>query len=163
MPVVMGTIAGAGLDYLGFAGKVSLSEALTFPERAQPESPDVGVRWITVFDAGADLSDLDADCMRGIKARLQPVVDTIRTKGPFRMIMVASSTDSDRFIERWRAMTAPDPTYASNPEAADSIREACLRHGLTEDQIRSAEAEIERDLRDALTLASLTADLPAIL
>jgi hypothetical protein len=162
MPVVMGTVASAGLDYLGFTGKVSSREALTFPERAQPESPDVGVRWITVFDTGADLSELDSDCMQGIKARLQPVVDRIQTKGPFRMIMVASSMDSDRFIQRWRSMTASDPTYASNPEAAESIREACLRHGLTEDQVQAVEAEIGCDFRDALTLCVVGIDIPAM-
>jgi hypothetical protein len=163
MPVVMGTVSGAGLDYLAFAGRVSLREALTFPERLQPDSPEVGVRWITVFDTGADLSDLDSDCLQDLKARLRSGVSQLRGKGPFRMILVAGPTDNGQLIERWRAMTAPDPTYESNPEAAHSIREACLRHGLTEEQCEAAETEIGRDLRDALVLSNVPADLPAIL
>jgi hypothetical protein len=146
----MGTVAGVGLDYLGFIGKVSAREALGFPDRAHPESPEVGTRWITVFDPTADLSELDPVCMMGVRARLRPVVAKIQTKGAFRMILVASSTDSGQFIEQWQAMTGPDPTYASNPEVAVSIREACLRHGLTDEQIAATEAEIARDFRDAL-------------
>jgi hypothetical protein len=163
MPIVMGTVAGAGLDYLGFAGRVSPREALTFPERLQPDSPEVGVRWITVFDPGADLSDLDADCLLDIKARLRSGVSQLQGKGNFRMILVAGPADNAQLIERWRAMTAPDPTYESNPEAAISIREACLRHGMTEAQCQAAETEIERDLRDALTLSSVPADLLPVL
>jgi hypothetical protein len=150
MPVVMGTVAGAGLDYLGFTGKVSAREALAFPGRARTEDPEVGLRWITVFDPTADLSDLDPECMLEIKARLRPVVARLQIKGPFRMILVANSADRRRFIESWQAMTVADPTYASDPESAVSIREACLRHGLTAEQIQAAEAEIERDFRDAL-------------
>jgi hypothetical protein len=162
MPVVIGTVAAAGLDYLGFAGKVSPSEALTFPERVQPENPDVGVRWITVFGPGADLSDLDADCLLALKARLRSVVARLQSGGPYRMILVASPADNGRLIERWQAMTAPDPTYESSPEAVHSIREACARHGLTAAQIQAAEAEIEHDLRDALTLSNVGVDLPVM-
>ena len=150
MPVVMGSVAGAGLDYLGFTGRVSAREALTFPERVRAEDPKVQVRWITVFDPTADLSQLDADCLLGVKARLRPVVATLQTKGPFRMILVTGSTGAGRLIERWQTMTVADPTYASDPEAAGSIREACMRHGLTARQVQAAETEIERDLRDAL-------------
>jgi hypothetical protein len=146
----MGTVAGAGLDYLGFTGKVSAREALAFPERARTDDPEVGVRWITVFHPTADLSDLDPDCMLGIKARLRPILARLQAKGLFRMILVASSADSRRFIDIWQAMTVADPNYASDPESAVSIREACLRHGLTAEQVEAAEAEIERDFRDAL-------------
>jgi hypothetical protein len=150
MPVVMGTVAAAGLDYLGFAGKVSVREALDFPGRVRAEDPEVGVRWITVFDPTADLSQLDPVCMMGVKARLRPVVASLRAKGPFRMILVAGAADRTRLIRSWQAMTVADPTYASDPESAGSIREACLRHGLTVGQIEAAEAEIARDLRDAM-------------
>jgi hypothetical protein len=146
----MGTVAGAGLDYLGFAGKVSAREALAFPGRARTDDPEVGLRWITVFDPTADLSDLNPDCMLGIKARLRPILESLQTRGLFRMILVANSADTRRFIEFWQAMTVADPTYASDPEYAVSMREACLRHGLTAEQIEAAEAEIARDFRDAL-------------
>jgi hypothetical protein len=150
MPVVMGTVAAAGLDYLGFTGKVSAHEALTFPERVRADDPEVGVRWITVFDPTADLSDLDPGCLLGVKARLRPVVARLQSKGPFRMILVANGAEAGAVVERWRTMTVADRTYASYPEAAGSITEACLRHGLTPEQIQAAETEIERDLRDAL-------------
>jgi hypothetical protein len=146
----MGSVAGAGLDYLGFAGKVSVREALSFPERVHADDPEVGVRWITVFDPTADLSDLDPVCMMGIKARLRPVVAKLQTKGPFRMILVAGEANRTRLIRSWQAMTVADPTYASDPESAGSIREACLRHELTDEQIAAVEAEIARDFRDAL-------------
>ena len=74
MPVVVGTVAEIGLDYLGFAGRVGRRGALTFPERVRPESLEVGVRWITVFEPAADFSNLDDECLQGIKARLRPVV-----------------------------------------------------------------------------------------
>jgi hypothetical protein len=154
----MGTVAGADLDYLGFAGKVSPREVLSFPDRVRPGSPEVGRRWITVFEPGADLSDLDPVCLEGVKARLRAVVARLQAEGPFKMILVASDTDV-RLVERWQAITAADPTYASKPEAALSIRDACLRHGLTEEQIEAAEAEIARDLRDALRLGGLDVDL----
>src|SRR5215469_10076327 len=117
MPVVMGTVAGAGLDYLGFAGKVSPREILSFPDRVRPGSPEVGGCWITVFEEGADLSELDPACLEGLKARLRAVVARLQAEGPFRMILVASATDV-RLVERWQAITATDPTYASSPEAA---------------------------------------------
>jgi hypothetical protein len=158
MPVMMGTVAGAGLDYLAFAGKVSPREILSFPDKVGPGSPQVGGRWITVFEPDADLSDLDPDCLKAVKARLGAVVARLQAEGPFRMILVASPTDV-RLVERWQAITAPDPAYPSSPEAAQSIRDACQRHGLTEAQIEAAEAEIARDLRDALKLGGLDVDL----
>ena len=149
MPVLVGAAGDVGLDYLAFTGKVSQREALAFPERIDPEWPEVGTRWITVFDPAADMSDLDADCLMAIKARLRPVVAKLAAKGSFRMILVSNSLYNDQLMQCWRAMTVSDPTYASNPEAASSIREACLRHGLMMEQAQSVETEIERDLRDA--------------
>ncbi len=149
MPVLVGAAGDVGLDYLAFAGKVSRREALAFPERIDPDWPEIGTRWITVFHPAADMSDLDAECLLAIKARLRPVVGKLAAKGSFRMILVSNSTYNDHLMQCWRAMTVGDPTYPSNPEAAASIREACVRHGLTMEQAGSVEAEIERDLRDA--------------
>ena len=66
------------------------------------------------------------------------------------MILGAGETDRTRLVRSWQAMTVADPSYASDPEAAVSIREACLRHGLTDEQITAVEAEIARDFRDAM-------------
>jgi len=149
MPVLVGAVANVGLDYLAFTGRVSRREALAFPERVEPDRRDVGTRWITIFHPAADMSDLDPECLLAIKARLRPVVARLGARGSFRMILVSDSPDNDRLMQSWRAMTVSDPTYASKPEAAVSIREACVRHGLTLEQAAAAEGEIERDLRDA--------------
>jgi hypothetical protein len=152
MPVVVGSVAGVGLDYLGFAGKVSRGEALAFPERVDAEMPDGASRWITVFQPGADVSVLDADCMRDIKARLKPIVARTMAVRPFRMIMVADSIRSAEVVARWRQMTVPDASYASKPEAAASIEAACRLHGLTPEAIAEVISEIERDLTHAEVL-----------
>ena len=152
MPVILGTVAGVGLDYLGFAGKVSRREALSFAG-SQRAAGVAATRWITVFHRGADLSELDAECLQAMKARMRQRIARAQAEQPFRMILVADSPDSQPVVARWRGMTHPDPNYASKPESARSIEEACRMHGLTPQQTAVAMAEIESDLSNALDLS----------
>ena len=160
VPVVLGTVADLGLDYLGFAGKVTRQEALNFAGSGRP-APVGATRWITVFHPGADLSALDMDCMLEMKARMKPRIARAQAEQPFQMILVAGSANSEPIVARWRELTSPDPTYASNPEVARSIDEACEMHGFNREQRAVAVAEIERDLRDALSLSGGRVDSPA--
>jgi hypothetical protein len=152
MPVVVGSVADVGLDYLGFAGKVSRGEALAFPGRVDAEMPAGAPGWITVFHPDADLSALDAECLMGVKDRLKPVVARMQAERPFRMVMVADAAGPADVVARWRQLTVQDPNYPSQPEAAASIEDACSRHGLTPEQTALVIAEIERDLSHAQAL-----------
>src|SRR6185312_1720 len=105
MPVFVGSVADVGLDYLAFAGKVSRREALAFPARVEAEHRDGAPRWLTVFHREADLSELDIDCMLGIKAGLKPIVARVQSETRFRMILVADSPGAERVVARWREMT----------------------------------------------------------
>ncbi len=149
MPVLVGSLGDLGLNCLIFAGRVSRSEALGFPARISPERPEFGVRWLTIFDSAADMSDLDADSLLTIKERLRPVVAGLLVKGQFRMILVSNSRFNDHLMECWRAMTVTDPSYPSNPETAASVPEACIRHGLPRDRATAAEVWIEQQIRSA--------------
>ena len=131
MPVFVGAFPGLDLNYLVFAGKVTQAEALAFPARIRPETPQFGCRWLTVFEAGADLSELDAQCLLGIKARLTPVVVRLGAKGSMRSVLISNSKYNDHLMDCWRAMVGTDPAYPSDPETAASLADACARHGLT--------------------------------
>ena len=143
MPVLVGSLGDLGLNCVIFAGRVSRAEALDFPARILPDSAEFGVRWLTIFDAAADMSDLDADCLLTIKERLRPVVAGLLAKGPFRMILVSNSRFNDQLMDCWRAMTVTDTSYPSNPETASTIAEACARHGLPRDEAAAATVWIE--------------------
>ena len=130
MPIAIGVFPGLDLNYLVFAGRVTRQEALAFPARIDPARPDFGCRWLTLFEAGADLSELDAPCLLAIKERLLPVVVRLGAKGKMRSVLVSNSKYNDHLMGCWRAMVSPDPDYPSEPETAASVREACLRHGL---------------------------------
>ncbi len=131
MPVFVGAVPGLDLNYLVFAEKVTKAEALAFPARIRPETPQFGCRWVTVFEAGADLSELDAQCLLGIKARLTPVVVRLGAKGAMRSILISNSKYNDHLMDCWRAMVGTDPTYPCDPETAASLAHACAAHGLT--------------------------------
>ena len=152
-------MADLGLDYLGFAGKVTRQEALNFAGSRRP-APVGATRWITVFHPGADLSELDFDCMFEMKARMKPRIARAQADRPFRMILVAGSADSGPIVARWRELTNLDPTYASKPEVARSIEEACEMHGFDGEQSALAVAEIEHDLEEALNLSGGRVDDP---
>ena len=146
MPVLVGSLGDLGLNCLIFSGRVGRNEALGFPARIHPARAEFGSRWLTVFDAAADMSDLDADCLLAIKERLKPVVIGLLPKGPFRNVLVSNSRFNDHLMDCWRAMTVTDPSYPSNPETAATVAEACIRHGLSRDQAAVAEADIEQRL-----------------
>ena len=130
MPIAVGAFPGLDLNYLIFAGRVTRQEALAFPGRIDPDRSDFGYRWLTLFEPGADMSDLDAPCLLAIKERLMPVVVRLGAKGTVRSILVSNSKYNDHLMDCWRAMVAADPAYPSDPETAASVREACGRHGL---------------------------------
>ncbi len=146
MPVLVGSLGDLGLNYLAFVGKVSRTDALEFPASIVAESPEFGVRWLTIFDVAADMSDLDADCLLALKARLAPVIVRLAVKGPFRIILISHSMYNDHLVACWQAMTASDPDYPSNPETAPSIADACARHVLTLPQAAAAEAWMKQRL-----------------
>ena len=131
MPIFVGAFPGLDLNYLVFAGKVTQAQALAFPARIRPETPQFGCRWITVFEAGADLSELDAPCLLSIKARMTPVVIRLGAKGKMRSVLISNSKYNDHLMDCWRAMVGTDPTYPCDPETAASLADACARHGLT--------------------------------
>ncbi len=147
MPIAIGAVPGLDLNYLVFSGKVTRPEALAFPARIDPDQPDVGRRWVTVFESGADLSDLDADCLLAVKERLLPVVVRIgAAKGPMRSVLVSNSKYNDHLMDCWRTMVSADPEYPSDPETAASVREACARHGLAASEITRVESFLEHRL-----------------
>ncbi len=147
MPIAVGAFPGLDLNYLIFAGRVTRQEALAFPGRIDPSRSDFGCRWLTLFESGADMSDLDAPCLLAIKERLTPVVVRLGAKGTMRSILVSNSKYNDHLMDCWRAMVAADPAYPSDPETAASVREACGRHGLCVTETAWVENFLEYRLR----------------
>ncbi|HXQ12319.1 MAG TPA: hypothetical protein VN805_15085 [Caulobacteraceae bacterium] len=148
MPVLVGEIGPIKVNCLIWTGVVSRSEALGFPARIDPSRPEFGRRWITYFDAGADISDMDAACVIELRERLRPVTAALAAKGELRVILVSNSRYNDPFLAMWRTLAATDATYASNPELVHDIDSAAQALGLSAadaEQVRAwIDSQIER-------------------
>ena len=144
MPILLDRIGQTEVNCTIWVGRVSRSEALGLPGRIDPSRPEFGCLWITYFDSNADLSDLDAACLLELRERLRPVVSALAAKGEFR-VMIAS--DSNKYNEPllavWRAMTATDAAYLSNPVVVHDLAFASRALGLSEADAESARAWIE--------------------
>jgi hypothetical protein len=143
MPVLVDRIGQIGVNCLIWVGAVSRAEALDFPGRIDPALPEFGCRWISYFDASADLSDLDAECLVQLRGRLRSVVAGLSAKGEFRMMLASNSRYNDPLMAVWRAMTATDDAYRSNPEVVQDVLSASRALGLSEAEAERARAWIE--------------------
>ncbi len=143
MPVFVDRIGQTDVNCLIWAGPVSKSDALEMPGRIDPSRPEFGCRWISYFDATADLSDLDAACLLELRERLRSVVAGLAAKGEFRMILASNSKYNDPLVAVWRAMSATDAAYASNPVVAHGIHAAARTLGLTATDAAHARRWIE--------------------
>jgi hypothetical protein len=131
MPVLVDRIEQANVNCLIWVGRVSRSDALEFPGRIDVSRPEFGCRWISYFDPTADLSDLDPACLLELRERLRPVVSGLAAKGAFEMMLVSNSRYNDPMLGVWRAMTATDAAYASNPVLVHSLLSAARALGLS--------------------------------
>ena len=143
MPILVEHLAELQLTALIWLGRVTRAQALAMPARLHPERPEFGSRWISYFDAGADLSDLDAATLIELRERLRPVVGQLAAKGEFRMVLASNSIFNDFLAAAWRAMVAPDASYPSNPVVVRDIDGAARALGLTPAQADQARAWIE--------------------
>ncbi len=147
MPVLVGRIGRTNINCLLWVGVVSRSEALGFPARIDPTRPEFGCRWISYFDPGADLSELDIDCLVEVRERLRRVVSGLAAKGELRMMLVSDSKDNDALLATWQAMTTADPAYPSNPVFLHNIHSASHALGLSTAEADSATLWIETQVR----------------
>ena len=143
MPVLVDRIEQIGVNCLIWAGSVSRSDALGFPGRIDPALPEFGCSWISYFDSTADLSDLDAACLLELRERLRSVVARLAAKGEFRMLLASNSRYNDPLVAVWRAMTATDAAYLSNPLVVHDIDSASHALGLSLADARRARVWIE--------------------
>ena len=139
MPVIVDKIEGADLNCLIWLGRVTRAQALAVPGRIHPDQPEFGCRWISYFDASADLSDLDAASLIELRDRMRPVVEQLAAKGEVKMILTSNSMFNDFLIAAWRAMVGPDASYPSSPVVVRDLDGAARALGLSE-----AEAETVR-------------------
>jgi hypothetical protein len=143
MPVLIDRIGQIDVNCLIWVGQVSRSDALGFPERIDPSRPEFGCRWISYFDPNADLSELDPACLLELRERLRPVVAGLAANGEFRMMLSSNSTYNDPLVAVWRAMTATDADYLSNPVIVHDIHSASRALGLSAADAERARAWIE--------------------
>jgi hypothetical protein len=143
MPVVVDRIEQIDLNCLIWVGQVSRSEALGLPGQIDPSRPEFGCRWISYFDVTADLSDLDAACLLELRERLRPVVSGLAAKGEFRIILVSNSRYNNPLLAVWRALTAGDAAYRSNPVVVHDIESASLALDLSAADSECARVWIE--------------------
>ncbi len=155
MPVLVGRIERLEVNCLIWLGRVTRADALGFPATIDPASPEFGRRWISYFDASADLSDLDAACLMELQELLRPVVLGLAAKGELRMTLVSNSTFNDPLLAAWRAMTVTDPRYASNPVLVHDIPSAARAMGLSPAEGERARIWIEARI-DAATRGAKT-------
>ncbi|HEY3695812.1 hypothetical protein [Phenylobacterium sp.] len=130
MPVLVDRIGQTEVNCLIWIGRVSKAEALAMPGRIDPSRPEFGCRWISYFNRGADLSDLDAACLLELRERLRPVVAGLAAKGEFRMTLASNSKFNDPLLAVWRVIAATDPDYLSNPLIVHDIESASRALGL---------------------------------
>ena len=143
MPVLVDRIEPLEVNCLIWLGLVSRAEALGVPGRIDPTRPEFGSRWISYFDAAADLSELDAACLLELRERLRPVVSGLAAKGEFRIILASNSKYNDPLLAVWRAMTATDAAYPSNPVIVRDIPSAARALGLSAPDAETARLWIE--------------------
>jgi hypothetical protein len=143
MPVLVEHIAQPELNGLIWLGRVTRAQALAMPARIDPAQPRFGARWISYFDATADLSDLDAACLIELRERLRPVVVGLAAKGPFQMVLASNSSFNDFLIAAWRAMVGPDSSYPSNPVIVRDLDSAARALGLSAGEAEQARTWIE--------------------
>jgi hypothetical protein len=91
----------------------------------------------------ADLSDLDAACLIELRERLRSVVSGLAAKGEFRMVLASNSKYNDPLVAVWRAMTATDGAYLSNPVVVHDILSAARALGLAAADAERARVWIE--------------------
>jgi hypothetical protein len=147
MPVLVDRIEQLDVNCLIWVGRVTKADALGFPGRIDPSRPEFGCRWISYFDPMADLSDLDPACLLELRERLRPVVAGLAAKGEFRMVLASNSTYNDPLVAVWRAMTATDADYLSNPVVVLDIHSAARVLGLSAADAERARAWIEARIR----------------
>ena len=143
MTVLVDRIEPLEVNCLIWLGLVSKAEALAMPGRIDPTRPEFGSRWISYFDAAADLSELDAACLLELRERLRPVVSALAAKGKFRIILASNSKYNDPLLAVWRAMTATDADYLSNPVVVLDIHSAARALGLSAADAERARVWIE--------------------
>ena len=154
MPILIDRIEQINLNCLIWVGLVSRSDALELPGRIDPSRPEFGRRWISYFDPKVDLSDLDPACLLELRERLRTVVSGLAAKGEFEMTLVSNSKYNDPMLAVWRAMTATDAAYASNPVLAQSLLSASRALGL------SAEDTERMRVWIASRIAGISGDAP---
>ena len=131
MPVLIDLIEPLQLNCMIWVGKVSRLEALAVPGRIDPTRPEFGPRWISYFDASAELSELDAACLLELRERRRPVVAGLAAKGEFQAILTSNSRYNDTLVAVWRGMTAIDEAYPSNPVVVRDLHAAARALGLS--------------------------------
>lgn len=131
MPVLVGELGPIKINCLIWTGVVSRSEAFAVPDRIDPSRPEFGARWISYFDAGVDISDLDGPSLVELRERFRPLVAGLAAKGDFQTVLVSNSRYNDPLLNVWRAMTASDDAYASSPEFVHDIPTAAHALGLS--------------------------------
>lgn len=132
MPILIERIDELDINCLIWVGEISRSEALGFPARIDPSLPEFGCRWISYFDSGADLSDLNPESLLDLRKRLKPVVAALAAKGEFKAMLVSNSRYNDPLLEVWQAIVATDPAYPSAPVFMSGIHDAARALGLSE-------------------------------
>jgi len=150
MPVLVEHIAEPPLNALIWLGRVTRAQALAMPAAINPAQPQFGARWISYFDATADLSDMDAACLIELRERLRPVVVGLAAKGRFQMILASNSTFNDFLIAAWRAMVGPDSSYPSDPVIVRDLDSAARALGLSPGEAQQARLWIEARVAQAL-------------
>ena len=148
MPVLVDRIGQLDINCLIWFGGVSRSDALELPARIDPARSDVGCRWISYFDSAADLSDLDPACLLELRERLRSVVAGLAAKGEFRMVLATNSKFNDPLLAVWRAMTATDAAYLSNPIVVPDLSSASRALGLSAAEAERARIWIESRISD---------------
>jgi len=152
MPVHVGEMGPIKVNCLLWTGAVSRADAVGVPGRIDPSRPEFGPRWISYFDTGVDLSDVDAAALLELRDNFRPVIAALAAKGPFKTILVSNSRYNDPLLAMWRTLSATDAGYAYDPELVPDIGSAARAHDLGAADAEQLRSWIERQL--GRTLAS---------
>ena len=146
MPVILGELGPIKVNCLIWTGAVTRSEALGVPARIDPSRPEFGPRWMSYFNAGVDLSDLDPATFLEFRDRFRPVVSALAAKGEYRSIIVSNSRYNDPLLAVWRTLVATDDSYAANPEHVPTFQAAAHALALSQADANELERWIEAQL-----------------
>lgn len=125
MPIAIGGLSSTALNWMKLSGVVTPREVEVLPLELGAHVDRLGTRWIIVVNRDADLSNLTALSILGLRKAMVGVLETLAGGGPLHVNWVCDQDLNNMFVEAWRVLAATDPSYPSSPIHLRTLEQAC--------------------------------------